>query len=413
MAAACVVKRSLPAAIVGLAAVATVPLLAMTLPVTRATEWIDLCFNSWKPADLASVGALAFGLGSLFAFATRRADVWAVRRATSAIAGAALVLGPTFGATMRNVAWALDIERGSAHATISRVEPSRDGRFIAVEVLQEWAPRVEWLTLSGSNTGSRCRVRREVWILDRGTDKWNEIDDRYRVLVDSPAWDERGGLQTISLSGSFGEDPMVLERINPDTGGVTGEVTHDLGVSLGNWCSCTESEGGSVLTWKAKRIQLRLPKEAREKCARQPGVVFHEQDGYVVRHQLEPDCVTRLLAVGAVPGSTWIVTPDDSMLYDFRHRVLVDACDGHVVHAFDESSHFYGRSRTPGRIGWVLHGGDLFTILNDDGSETPLPIDSFWWQELGLDALLRADEHSIESMKLDGSERKVLYQASP
>ena len=406
---ACVLKRSLPAAVAGLAAVGAVPLLAMTLPITRATEWIDLCFNSWRPAELAGVAAIAFTLGSLFAFRVRRADRFGLRRASGVLLGAGMVLGPAFGATLRHAAWAFDIERGSEHAEIARADPSPDGRFIAVEVEQSWTARQEWLTLVGTQTGSRCRRRCEVWILDCESGAWNEIDDRFRMLVESPAWDPSGKLRTLSLSGTFGEECERIESIDPRTREVRSETPRDWSECLGHWCSEDDTVDGIVLTWRSKGIRLRLPKDTRYKCARRPGLIFHEQDGFIVRHELEPDCTTRLLAA---PHSMWMLTPDDTLLNDLTQNILVDTCDGHVVRTFDPLSRYYRRSNVPGRICWIWHAGPTFTSLAEDGSETPLPIDDLSWQEFGPDKLLFRSHDRIECMKLDGTERRTLYEAN-
>jgi len=109
-------------------------------------------------------------------------------------------------------------------------------------------------------------------------------------------------------------------------------------------------------------------------------------------------------------------SPDGRLLYIQSapdDRRLIDACDGHLVRRFDMQTGWCGWSGIPGRLCIVWHLGDVFSALNEDGSETPLPGFESGCHEFGPDRLLRYDEQHIECMKLDGSEREVLYQARP
>jgi hypothetical protein len=150
--------------------------------------------------------------------------------------------------------------------------------------------------------------------------------------------------------------------------------------------------------------------------------VFHEEHGFVVRHELDPECTTRLVALGVppleVPEPFHLVlpSPDGRLLYVQSapdDRRLIDACDGHLVLRFDMQSGWCGWSEVPGRLCIVSHLGESFSALNEDGSETPLPGFDISCHEFGPDRLLCYDEQHIECMKLDGSEREVLYQARP
>ena len=70
-------------------------------------------------------------------------------------------------------------------------------------------------------------------------------------------------------------------------------------------------------------------------------------------------------------------------------------------------------STIPGRVCVVWHSGETFTALNEDGSETPLPGFESGYREVGPDHILRCEPQRIECMKLDGSEREVLYETRP
>ncbi|MBK7644889.1 MAG: hypothetical protein IPJ19_17915 [Planctomycetes bacterium] len=428
LAAACVVKRSLPAVITGIAALASAPLLALWMPVTRATVWLDLCFNSWRPAELASLATFALLVGGLLAFCVRRRDPFGLRRAAGAVFGVGIVLVPAFAASARESAWALDIVPFSPRAEIWRAEPSPDGRYVAVQAEQTWTPREDWLPLSGKDSGTRCRVRHEVWLLDRETGRWSEIDDRDRRLADSPVWDAGGRLATISMPGTFGDGEWLFEHIDPRTLAIQASHPADLSEALGHWCEKTQDGDDWVLRWRSRHIDLQLSKDAIVAISPEVGIVFHEQDGSLVRHELATGGITKLAVLGGRKVfRSLMVSPDGSLLYLPNERKFVDACDGHMVRQLDSSSAWMGWSRIPGRICTLWHLGDEFTALNEDGSETPMPARGFDDHHLGLDApapiggsaelgrgrFLLWDQQRIECMKLDGSEREVLYQARP
>lgn len=415
--AACVLRRSLPAAFLGLLLVGLVPLTAYALPPLRLTEWVDLILCSWTPAGLSILGVPAFLLGSLFAFRVRRADALGLRRAARACAGAAIVLVPAFAGTARSSAWAFDIVPFSRTAEICSTSPSPDGRFLAVQAEQEWDPSSEWTPAPRPQHGFSRRMRWEVWILDRTTGRWSEIDGRFRMFFGPGTWDARGRLLTLSTDGAFGRGDFSLEHIDPASGAIANSRVLALDEVLASWYWRDTTRDERVLTWKAKGLGVRVPKSALLVPSPQPGIVFHEQDGFLVRHELDPDCTTRLAALGR-PNEFRVLapSPDGSLLFLYESqddRCLLDACTGEVVRRFDAHEAPAGWSNLPGRIYWVLREDLGYCALNEDGSLTPLPAFDPSWQELGPDHLFHRDPQRIECMKLDGSERQVLYQARP
>lgn len=161
-AAACVLRRSLPAAFVGIAWIASVPLIAWALPDGRARAWLDVLLCSWTPATLSVLLCGAFLLGSFFAHRVRRSDVLGLRRASAVALGAALVLVPAVASTAPSALKACDIVPFGSRVEIAWVAPSPDGRYLALQVQQTWRPRDNWIVLSGSRTGHGVRVRSEL-----------------------------------------------------------------------------------------------------------------------------------------------------------------------------------------------------------------------------------------------------------
>jgi len=415
--AVCVLRRSLPSAFLGLMLVASVPALAYFLPPLRITEWIDVVLCSWTPQGFAGVGIAACLLGSLLAFRVRRIDRFGLRRAAAGAIGLGIVLVPVFAGTARSSAWALDITPFSRTAKITFAIPSPDGRFIAIQAEQDWDPSSDWGIKHESKPGFAGRWRREVWILDRSTGALSQIDERYRFMNSAPAWDEHGLLTTISTAGAFGGRDCAVERIDPRSGKVVSAHEEDISEAVLPWWRKESVGKDIVLRWPAKNLEVHAKENWSLRASSEVGVVFHEQDGFLVRHELDPDCVTRLAAVGEPHELRLLqMSPNAKYLYQYEMRGekrVIDTCTGRILQEFDGWTGFMGWSDVPGRICLVWHAGDTFSALNEDGSETPLPGFELGCRELGPDHILRYQAQRIECMQLDGSEREVLYEARP
>ncbi len=415
--AVCVLRRSLPAAFLGLMLVASVPALAYFLPPLHITEWVDVVLCSWTPQGFAGVGIAACLLGSLLAFRVRRIDRFGVRRAAAGAIGLGIVLVPVFAGTARSSAWALDITPYSRTAKITFAIPSPDGRFIAIQAEQDWDPSSNWLRGPEPKPGFASRWRREVWILDRSTGALNQIDERYRFFKNGePAWDEHGLLSTISTAGAFGGRDSAVERIDPRSGRVVSARDEDISKAVLPWWRNESAGKDFVLRWPAKNLEVRARENMLLRATSEPGVVFHDQDGFLVRHQLDSDCVTRLVALQGPSEQRFLILSEDGRLLYLTQGLekwILDACDGRIIREFDHDSGWCGWSAIPGRVCIVWHSGDTFTALNEDGTETPLPGFESGNREVGPDHILRCEPQRLECMKLDGSEREVLYEARP
>ena len=428
LAAACILKRSLPAAFLGLVLLAAVPCLAFELPPgLLAIDWATVVLCSWTPAAFSVLACGALLLGSLLAFRVRRVDGAWMRRAAAVALGTSIVLVPALAETAREQAWAFDIELFSPRATISEVVPSPDGRFAAIEVEQEWKARDNWSAVicTGSDTGEQ--TRREVWILDRSTGKCSEIDGRFRWLLGS-AWDESGRLVASSSSGTFGCRSFFRDHIDPLTATVVESREVNPARELHPWYWKQTAGTDCVLRWKS--AVLRVPKDSLLVPSPQPGVVFQEQDGFLVRHELAPDSTTRLLALGSSGELRFLApSPDGALLWvnpPHGARRIIDACTGELVHEFQGRDCYAGWSQVPGRI-CLVWTGEEYSALNEDGSQTPMPARGWGWEQLGLDRpaerggviewgpdrLVAWFPDRIECMNIDGSERQVLYQTRP
>ncbi len=423
MACACVLRRSLPAALIGSAMLFVVPFLAFSLPIGRGTEWIDLVLGSGNIDELSAVVCTAALLAAVLAFRVRRPDALGLRRAAGAAIGAGVVLVPLVAGSARNAAWAFDILPFSRTAEIEYVSPSPDGKYLALEVRQMWTPRDNWFPLTGSRTGNGCRVRKEVWILDRATKVLREIDDRFRAFPMDVPWDSDGHLVTVSTPGAFGDGDYLAERVDVGTGQVISSHPETEQDSLGycrglaTWCTETRRREGRVLRWEEKGVELCLPSGVLYSPSPQPGVVFHEDHGYLVRHELDPDSTTRLAELPDPNRSFQRISPDGRYLLLVRGvlKCILDARDGRVVYECNRSIGIVEWSRVPGRLGIFCNGPDSWCALDEDGTLTTLPVNAGYCQELDGEHLITFGCYAtrIECVRRDGSQRETLYEARP
>lgn len=432
---ACTLRRSLPAAFLGVLLVASVPLVVWLVPIHLA-DWFDVVLCAWTPTGLAAVGIAAFLLGSLFAFGTRREDRFGLRRAARCALGTGLVLVPVFAGTARSAAWAFDIVPFSRTAHFFQVHPRPDGRFVALEVEQEWDPRFDWASWDWPKKGMETRHRLEVWILDVRSGTVREIDQRFRMLLhaNGPIWDERGRLVALSSSAAFGSGSFALEHIDPERAEILNSREVDLGDVLDTWYR----RGAGVITvkssgsaWKASKQDALLTPSAT------PGIVFSAENGSLVRRDIGTGATTTLCVLREPcehrmllesPNRRWFMLLETQGRGSAFQR-LFDACDGRLVLEFGPGTGWAGWSTIPGRICTVCENGCEWSMLGEDGSRTPIPARGFDGEDLGLERPAVDELHGLgiqelgpERMlfvlgqdigctNLDGSERRMLYAA--
>lgn len=415
-------RRSLPAALLGIALVVGVPLAAGMLPVGRATEIVDLFLASWTPTGIAVLLCTAFLLASLLARRVRRPDVKGWRRPAGALLGVGLVLGPAFANSMRLGQWAFDIVPFSRSAEVRFASPSPDGRYIAMQMSQVWTPRRDWLPLTGSRTGTNCRNRFEVWILDSRTGEVREIDERFRALPMNDPWDSQGRLVTVSTPGAFGDGDCTAERIDPATVKVVASHpesesdSQDYRYGFDRWLERTSDGDLRVYSWRGKHLEVRLPSDIFPKASPEPGVLFYSRDRALVRYDFEGDSTRTLVGPFDSDDPGFSISPDGRFvqLRDSLGTHVLDAREGAVIKALPKQSSFEW-SRVPGRIGYVYSsrsGAWFREMLLEDGSSKELPALGDWRaREFGDDHMLAVHNSNIECVKLDGTERRVLYEA--
>jgi hypothetical protein len=230
---ACVLRRSVVAAFLGVALITACRCSRCVFPkAPRANGFSSSCATGRQPRSRHS-RALPSLFGSFLAYRVRRADDFGLRRAAGAAIGAGIVLVPALAGTAQHSGWAFDIELFSKTAHVMAIAPSPDARFLAVQVSQQWKPRDCWIGSAGRRKDFGVRERYEVWLLERSTGVWKEIDDRFRTLwsVDE-GWMRTDISSPSRVTGPFGDGGLVVERIDPIAGVVVeshpGSVPQDL-----------------------------------------------------------------------------------------------------------------------------------------------------------------------------------------
>lgn len=418
-----VLRRSLPAALLGIALVGGVPIAACEAPVGRTQEIVDIVLASWTPAALALLVCAAFLLGSLFVYRVRRLDPVGWRRAGGALLGVVLVLGPAFANSVRLGMWAFDVVPFSRSVEVEFAFPSPDGRYVAMQVRQTWNPKRDWLPLTGSRAGMNCRVRNEIWILDPQTGEVREIDDRFRRVPCDQPWDAGGRLATVSTPGAFGDGDYTAERIDPATAKIVASHpesesdSEDYGYGLARWLERKFDGTQWVYSWRGTKLELRLPRDTRPIPSPEPGVLFYDSGNAWVRYEFEGNLTRTLVVPLDCKDPIFRVSPDGRFLgqYTARGTQVIDAHDGHVLFEMQKGVVFSDWSHVPGRVGYLYYGrAGTYSVqaLLEDGSLKPLPgVGCGRMCDLGPDRLLQCHTGSVESVRLDGSERRVLYAA--
>ena len=417
-----VLRRSLPAALLGIAFVVGVPFAASEIPVGRTQEIVDIVLSSWTPGALALLVCAAFLLGSLLAYRVKRLDPLGWRRAGGTLLGVVLVLGPVFANSVRLGEWAFDIVPFSRLVEIEFAFPSPDGRHVALQVRQIWYPKRDWLPLTGSRTGANCRARSEIWILDPHSRDVREIDERFRRVPCDQPWDAEGRLATVSTPGAFGDGDYTAERIDPASAKVVeahqeSETDHqDYSYGLDRWLERRSDGEQRVYTWRGTKLELRLPRDIRPIVSPEPGVLFYESGNAWVRYEFESGTTRTLVAPLDSKDPFFRVSPDGRYLRQLAAGALrvIEARDGHLIWELQREAATFTWSQVPGRIGYVQspRWGESLMALLEDGSLKPMPRVSGWrMSEMGPDWILEAHQGSVECVRVDGTERRVLYEA--
>ncbi len=419
-ASACVLRRSLPAALLGVALIVCVPFTAFSLPTGRATERTDLVLASWTPGALSMLVCVAFLLGSFLAQRVRRPSVLGWRRAAQALLGVCIVIVPAVAESVRRGEWAFDILPFAPSASVSNVSPSPDGKYLAVMVSQTWRPRQDWLPLTGPRAGTNGARRSEVWILDPATGAVREIDDRFRTYSMDYPWDREGHLVTVSTPGAFGGGGYTAERIDPSTAAVVSSHPEteldrsDYVRGFERWFEESTDGDQREFSWQGSTTRLRIPPDDRVLPSPEPGIVFHESGNQLLRHDLS-DGSTRVLAeVQDLRSAVLHISPDGRYLEfgKVHEEHILDARDGRVVLDLPQQCGNVEWSRVPGRIGLVYSRSKLagaWWLLLEDGSMRTLPVHYWSIREFGPDRILSNSMSWIECMRLDGSGDRVLY----
>ncbi len=434
---ACVLRRALPAAILGACVLTALPLLAGWAESERLHDRLFVFLTYWSPAALGFLACAAFLLGSLSAFSVRGADRTGLRRGSALLVAVVLVLAPTLLASVRAASTGIHIALHDPAAHISEVIPSPNGRFLAVQVGKDWHLSSDWLAITGTDSPAR-RFMGAVWILDLSRETWRDLPGGYSAVsreyycgFELGPWDSRGRLAIYTAEGALGSGIQKAQLIDPVS--LAAPFSIDLNTDsldrlraeagFESWYALVEAstETRKVLRWSATGLEMQLFGREAFAASPEPGIVFFQRAGELVRHDMATECeiVLRTLPYELQRGNGFRVSPDGRhlALRGSGGYTIIDASDGHTVAELPQGAWFNGWSRVPGRLGLVCVSSARcetgWCVLDEHGELHPLPTSMPRCAELGPDMLLAYDGQRIERVSIDGRQHEVLYEARP
>ena len=412
-------RRSLPAALVGLAIPLGVPLAVLLLPSSTLSDWLLIALGATGtgPERIALFLALALLSGALLGYTP-----WARRDRSSvllSLGGLALVLVPCGVVLTRSALAEVDLIPHDERIWIGRADPSPDGRWVALEVHRN----LHTLRTPYLRDKRRSLNRSEVWLLDRESRAVKEISNAARALytpayggLDTTAWGDDGLLTTTSVAGpTLQQGGQWLEVIDPEQAQVTSRLpaaelkAFERERGLAPWFKLESALGGYRLTWIEKDVTFDW--RGRIQPSPLPGQVFTVSEQGVRQHFLETG--TARLLIELEEADRCHVSPDGRYLAvhvtEARQPGEPRATTRSDIYTVESgelvaSSFKYIRwSLVPGQILWSSG-----RILREDGTW----LDSF---ALPFDARYGASVYSEELVlhDLETGETLTLYEPQP
>ena len=408
-------RWSLAATLVGVGCVALPPLVWDQLS-GRVARFVYLVWRNgprpeWKWIVIAAAAGIS---GSLLAFRVRGWRRLPLRRVAAGIAGLLLVLGPTLARPLIVAIARLEFGLFHPEAELMHVEPSPDGRHLAVLVVRD----------SSAAPSGRVGPDFRAGILDRASGSWRDLGGSRTAMFagrwpNETVWSPEGCMAVAREEDRH----LVWELVDPRMDRAVWESSAEDGreqltrrMGLESWHELTMEDDDYLLRWKARGKELRIPKRTwRWLVGAEPGFVFLEREGTFVRHDMDSGeerlvyrCSSSSSPGRLSPGDRWIELGDgiDRVIVEVASSQVLRREPGSVVHWCSE----------PGRVAVIRAGThrrrDLRTILLlEDGSSKVLASGTGYWVEDGPDAFLRYGHrgHRLERLDLNGKVLEVLY----
>lgn len=374
---AALLRRSLGAALAGVGAVISLPLLVDKLH-GHAALWTAVTLDRWTPAELALLGASAFGLASVAAYRLRGVHWMSLRRLAVTGLGLSVVLAPTLGRSAWMASERLEFAVSDPKATIRLVEPSPDGRFLAVWATKGLGIRQAW-----------CRTQSElwaVWVYDREEDTWldlaaGEFGTHWRTLstpilfgLTASSWSADGRLATYSVDDPGRATVCRYELFDPSSGervwvheGSAGMQAQEEELGVPRWYSWSFDGIERVVRWRDREERFTVSKNVPLAISPEPGVVFYQRERELLRHDMVSGREVVLHVAEAPSPIRPRVSEDGRWLYhraDGAHNVL-DARTGRVVLS-GVNYHLRRWCREGGRVA-IVGDGSCMGVLHEDG----------------------------------------------
>lgn len=421
LAAASLLRRTLPAALVGIGVPVLIGWLVLGSERVPNVDLLGRVASASGPLGVALTLTAALCVASVAAYCVARFDRFGMRRAGAFAAGGMCVVAPPLAWTFASTSSRADLAPFTRGVSIWNVSPSPDGRYVALQAERVAKLDGDWPTLSRESWLSRAELSRlEVWILDRATGECRELDERWRSIWSpsrrgwsAPEWTSDGRLLTVSAPGTFGSGEYRYELVDPRTAQVVesfGDDPDALELAAGipsSWYRLERVGNHSVLALADGSHGVRLRDDQRVTLSPELGIAFYrDEDGALLRKNL-------------VDGSERVFAPIDG---EFNGRPRVSP-DGRWV-AIQEREKLSIRGARDGElvfgpeqgvlVEWSRHGR-LATIANRDGTFA-LGLDGSRFSvpkgspiECGADGFLTCLPDRVEWRSSDGARVETIY----
>ncbi|MCK6447323.1 MAG: hypothetical protein L6Q99_13110 [Planctomycetes bacterium] len=422
LAAASLVRRALPAALIGCGVPVLLGWLCLCSPRPPFAGLLTRIAVASGPLGVACVAACALAIASLAAYSVARFDRFGLRRAGAFVLGGLAVMIAPLGWAVASAHSRLALAPHADGGNVWQALPSPDGRYVALVAERTCKLDRDWPLFSRDSWLSSAELSRtEVWIVERATGACRELaDDRCRAPWASQRrgwsvgpWTNDGRLLAVSTEHGFGVDDERFEFVDPSEARMIEEFGADeaaLESAAGvppRWYHLEVQGDMRVLSFADGTHGTGVARDELLALSPEEGVYFvRGSDDALLRRNLRDGSERSIGVAAARTVLSPRVSPDGRWLALQRRDglTILDAHDGRVV--FGPEPGVLVEWSRHGRLATLESGTAAFAV-ELDGTRHPLP--RGWPLECGSDGFVWRLPERITWRSLDGTRVETVY----